>query len=98
MRLFIIISILLLCSVAYAVEPPVIEKFDITYSEFRLLPFYLQATFLDCYFKSKKVDLDDVKMTDIDNIIESYALNYGNETLMPEILNAVIERLGKPKM
>jgi len=95
-RLFSIISILLLCSSTYADEP-IIGKFDqITYEDFAILPDPIAVTFIGQYCNSRGININDVKMTDIDNFIKDYANKHGMDTLMVEILDRMLKVYGKP--
>jgi len=76
---------------------PLIGNFDITYAEFTILPPPLAVSFISEYCDSKYVIIDDVRMTDIDKFIRDYAEREGHQTLMPEILDKMIEIYGKKK-
>ncbi|MCX5711731.1 MAG: hypothetical protein NTY47_01495, partial [Candidatus Omnitrophica bacterium] len=68
-RLFIVVLILLIAIPAYA--EPEIGSFDITYSEFKILPDPIAITFVNQYCESKKITVDEVKVTDVDKLIDT---------------------------
>ncbi len=76
---------------------PIIGSFDITYAEFMILPPPLAVSFISEYCDSKSINIDDVNMTDIDKFIRSYADKNGHQTLMPEILDKMVEIYGKKR-